>query len=168
MHVGAPACMFMHSCVFEFVSTFVLITSLHPLVSACWSCNTQLQQAAAKYVHRHTAAADALTCRCLDLSSSRRKLAVVDDNNKVLVYSLQSRAVLYQDKNANSVAWNTEFEDMLCFSGGGKLSTKTADFPVHQQKMQVGLSNTACVSDQKQAGNCATICTQRRRGLPAH
>ena len=90
---------------------------------------------------------------------------MVDDNNKVLVYSLQSRAVLYQDKNANSVAWNTEFEDMLCFSGGGKLSTKTADFPVHQQKMQVGLSNTACVSDQKQAGNCATICTQRRGGF---
>lgn len=76
-------------------------------------------------------------CRCLDLSSSRRKLAVVDDNNKVLVYSVSTKAVTFQDKNANSVAWNTELEDMLCFSGGGKLSTKTADFPVHQQKMQV-------------------------------
>ncbi|KAL0036626.1 hypothetical protein WJX79_003303 [Trebouxia sp. C0005] len=74
--------------------------------------------------------------RCLDLSSSRGKLAVVDDNNTVQVYSMQSKALLSQDKNANSVAWNTEFEDMLCFSGGGKLSTKTASFPLHQQKMQ--------------------------------
>ncbi|KAL3157461.1 hypothetical protein ABBQ32_011928 [Trebouxia sp. C0010 RCD-2024] len=74
--------------------------------------------------------------RCLDLSSSRGKLAVVDDNNTVQVYSMQTKALLSQDSNANSVAWNTEFEDMLCFSGSGKLSTKTADFPLHQQKMQ--------------------------------
>ena len=62
---------------------------------------------------------------------------MVDESNKVLVYNIRSKLVLFQDMNANSVAWNTEFEDMLCFSGGGKLSTKTADFPVHQQKMQV-------------------------------
>lgn len=78
-----------------------------------------------------------LVCRCLDLSRSRGKLAVVDDNNTVQVYSMQTKALLSQEKNANSVAWNTEFEDMLCFSGGGKLSTKTASFPLHQQKMQV-------------------------------
>jgi len=64
---------------------------------------------------------------------------VVDDNNTVQVYSMHTKALLSQDKNANSVAWNTEFEDMLCFSGGGKLSTKTASFPLHQQKMQVSL-----------------------------
>lgn len=77
------------------------------------------------------------SCRCLDLSSSRGKLALVDDNNTVQVYSMQTKALLSQEINANSVAWNTEFEDMLCFSGGGKLSTKTANFPLHQQKMQV-------------------------------
>lgn len=77
------------------------------------------------------------SCRCLDLSSSRGKLALVDDNNTVQVYSMQTKALLSQEVNANSVAWNTEFEDMLCFSGGGKLSTKTANFPLHQQKMQV-------------------------------
>jgi len=64
---------------------------------------------------------------------------VVDDNNTVQVYSMHTKALLSQDKNANSVAWNTEFEDMLFFSGGGKLSTKTASFPLHQQKMQVSL-----------------------------
>jgi hypothetical protein len=41
-----------------------------------------------------------------------------------------------QEKNANSVAWNTEFEDMLCYSGNGMLSIKTGDFPLHQQKLQ--------------------------------
>lgn len=61
----------------------------------------------------------------------------MDDNNTVQVYSMQTKALLSQEINANSVAWNTEFEDMLCFSGGGKLSTKTANFPLHQQKMQV-------------------------------
>lgn len=45
-----------------------------------------------------------------------------------------------QEKNANSVAWNTEFEDMFCYSGNGLLSIKTGDFPLHQQKLQVGLS----------------------------
>lgn len=41
-----------------------------------------------------------------------------------------------QEKNANSVAWNSEFEDMFCYSGNGMLSIKTGDFPLHQQKLQ--------------------------------
>lgn len=41
-----------------------------------------------------------------------------------------------QEPNANSVAWNTQCEDMLCFSGNGYLNIKASNFPVHQQKMQ--------------------------------
>lgn len=41
-----------------------------------------------------------------------------------------------QEPNANSVAWNTQCEDMLCFSGGGHLNIKASTFPVHQQKLQ--------------------------------
>lgn len=41
-----------------------------------------------------------------------------------------------QEPNANSVAWNTQCEDMLCFSGGGCLNIKASTFPVHQQKLQ--------------------------------
>lgn len=74
--------------------------------------------------------------RCLDLSSSRNKMAVVDDNSVVHIYSLLTKELLWKHNNANSVAWNSEFEDMFCFSGGGMLSTKTADFPLHQQKLQ--------------------------------
>uniref|UniRef100_A0A669DB33 Intraflagellar transport protein 122 homolog n=1 Tax=Oreochromis niloticus TaxID=8128 RepID=A0A669DB33_ORENI len=40
------------------------------------------------------------------------------------------------EPNANSVAWNTQCEDMLCFSGNGYLNIKASNFPVHQQKMQ--------------------------------
>lgn len=41
-----------------------------------------------------------------------------------------------QEPNANSVAWNTQCEAMLCFSGNGYLNIKASNFPVHQQKMQ--------------------------------
>jgi intraflagellar transport protein 122 len=34
------------------------------------------------------------------------------------------------------VAWNSQAEDMLCFSGNGQLAIKTADFPATVQKMQ--------------------------------
>ncbi|KAG8240368.1 hypothetical protein J437_LFUL002509, partial [Ladona fulva] len=73
--------------------------------------------------------------RCLDLSSSRRKLAVVDECNQCLVYDAQTKELLFQEPNANSVAWNSNCEDMLCFSGNDLLSIKVSSFPVHQQKL---------------------------------
>ncbi|XP_028906907.1 intraflagellar transport protein 122 homolog [Ornithorhynchus anatinus] len=74
--------------------------------------------------------------RCLDMSASRNKLAVVDENDTCLVYDLCTKELLFQEPNANSVAWNTQCEDMLCFSGGGYLNIKASNFPVHQQKLQ--------------------------------
>ncbi|RKO92638.1 WD40-repeat-containing domain protein [Blyttiomyces helicus] len=74
--------------------------------------------------------------RCLDLSFSRKKLAVVDEHNTCLVYNLVTKELLFQEPNANSVAWNTELEDMLCYSGNGVLNIKASNFPAHQQKMQ--------------------------------
>mmetsp|Transcript_24173 Transcript_24173/g.65451 ORF Transcript_24173/g.65451 Transcript_24173/m.65451 type:complete len:1251 (-) Transcript_24173:228-3980(-) len=74
--------------------------------------------------------------RCLDLSPSRKKLAVVDENATVSVHNLETGLVELEEKNANSVAWNTELDDMICFSGNGTLSIKTADFPLHQQNLQ--------------------------------
>ncbi|KAF5843203.1 intraflagellar transport protein [Dunaliella salina] len=80
---------------------------------------------------KHTA-----SVRCLDLSASRNKLAVVDENANVLVFNLITKEKMFEEKNANSVAWNTEFEDMFCYSGNGMLSIKTSTFPLHQQKLQ--------------------------------
>lgn len=74
--------------------------------------------------------------RCLDMSASRNKLAVVDENDTCLVYDIHTKELLFQEPNANSVAWNTQCEDMLCFSGGGYLNIKAGNFPVHQQKLQ--------------------------------
>ena len=67
----------------------------------------------------------------------RGKIAVVDDSSVVTVYDLKSGKVLFEEPNASSVAWNAELDDMLCFSGNGTLSIKTANFPLHQQRMQV-------------------------------
>ncbi|XP_063797290.1 intraflagellar transport protein 122 homolog isoform X2 [Pseudophryne corroboree] len=78
----------------------------------------------------------ATSVRCLDMSASRNKLAVVDENNTCLVYDITTKDLLFQEPNANSVAWNTQCEEMLCFSGGGYLNIKASNFPVHQQKLQ--------------------------------
>lgn len=83
--------------------------------------------------------------RCLDMSATRTKLAVVDEHNTCLVYDINTKDLLFQEPNANSVAWNTHYEDMLCFSGNGLLNIKASNFPVHQQKLQgfvVGFSGS--------------------------
>lgn len=74
--------------------------------------------------------------RCLDLSATRKKLAVVDENSKVYVYDIMTQEIIFEENNANSVAWNTEFEDMFCYSGNNQLCIKTGDFPIHKQPLQ--------------------------------
>lgn len=49
---------------------------------------------------------------------------------------MQTETVVFEEVAATSVAWNTEMETMLCYSGSGMLNIKTADFPVHCQKLQ--------------------------------
>ncbi|XP_054965490.1 intraflagellar transport protein 122 homolog [Pan paniscus] len=49
---------------------------------------------------------------------------------------LRSVPVHAPEPNANSVAWNTQCEDMLCFLGGGYLNIKASTFPMHRQKLQ--------------------------------
>jgi intraflagellar transport protein 122 len=78
----------------------------------------------------------ATAVRCLDLSCRRKKLAVVDETSNLLVYDLDTQGLLYQEPNANSVAWNTEMEDMLAYSGNNMLCIKTGQFPPHMQKLQ--------------------------------
>eukprot|EP00761_Pharyngomonas_kirbyi_P010486 gb/GECH01010506.1/.p1 GENE.gb/GECH01010506.1/~~gb/GECH01010506.1/.p1 ORF type:complete len:1200 (+),score=262.07 gb/GECH01010506.1/:1-3600(+) len=75
--------------------------------------------------------------RCLDLSRSRRGLAVVDDKDILHVYDLRTNKISYQDSSVKSVAWNTDYEEMFCYSGSNSMVyTKTADFPVDKQKME--------------------------------
>ncbi|KAL5037642.1 hypothetical protein RTP6_005043 [Batrachochytrium dendrobatidis] len=72
---------------------------------------------------------------CIDLNLSRTKLAVIDDQNTCVVYDINTKDVLFQEPNASSVSWNTEVDDMMCFSGNGILNVKIGNFPAHQQKM---------------------------------
>lgn len=74
--------------------------------------------------------------RSLDLSMQRDKLAVVDEHSAISVYELATGALLFEEQNAEAVAWNTEIPDMLCFSAHGTLSIKTGTFPLHRQRMQ--------------------------------
>ena len=91
-----------------------------------------------------------LPIRCLDMSSKRKKIAIVDDESMCLVFDVKTKELLYQEQNANSVAWNTHNEEMLCFSGKDTLNIKASTFPAHQQKMSgyvVGFcgSNVFCL-----------------------
>ncbi|GMI36406.1 hypothetical protein TrRE_jg11942 [Triparma retinervis] len=74
--------------------------------------------------------------RCLDISVDRKQLAVVDSENRILVYDLNTKEIVFQESNANSVAFNTELGGMLSYSGSGTLAIKTGDFPVNNQKLQ--------------------------------
>uniref|UniRef100_H2Z1N2 Intraflagellar transport protein 122 homolog n=1 Tax=Ciona savignyi TaxID=51511 RepID=H2Z1N2_CIOSA len=73
--------------------------------------------------------------RCLDLSMNRTKLAIICDNSTCHVYDIESKELLFEEVNANSVAWNTQNEDMLCYSGKGHLGIKAAGFPSQQRRM---------------------------------
>ena len=42
---------------------------------------------------------------------------------------------MLQEPNADSVSWNTEHEDVLCFSGRGFLNIKAGNFPTHQTEI---------------------------------
>lgn len=75
--------------------------------------------------------------KCLDISASRQKLAVVDDNQTLFVYDIKTGNLLFQEHKANSIAWNSCYEDMLAYSGEGNLSNLVANFPPHKQRLQV-------------------------------
>ncbi|KAL7754398.1 hypothetical protein RI367_000379 [Sorochytrium milnesiophthora] len=84
--------------------------------------------------------------RCVDLSRSRTKLAVIDDASVLSVYEIRNGGsggkggnnnqcvLLYQEPNATSVAWNTDHDDMVCFSGNGVLSIRVGNLPTYQQQ----------------------------------
>lgn len=75
--------------------------------------------------------------RCLDLSASRAKLAVVDENNLLQVFYLANRnELVFQEANIMAVAWNSDYEDMMCYTGNNLLSIKTGALPAYQQRMQ--------------------------------
>ena len=47
---------------------------------------------------------------CCTISFSRTKLAIVDDNSILMVYNITTKQLIYQEPNATSVAWNSQYE----------------------------------------------------------
>ncbi|XP_044767186.1 intraflagellar transport protein 122 homolog [Coccinella septempunctata] len=91
--------------------------------------------------------------RCLDLSSCREKLAVVDDSGLCQVFNNMNRSLIYQEPSVNSVAFNSLYEDMLAFSGNNSLAIKVSEIIPFKQKLPgfvVGLSGSKafCLNGQ--------------------
>ena len=72
---------------------------------------------------------------CLDLSLYRNKLAFVDDNNNLTVMDLKTQSVIQQQSGISAVAFNSELEDMISYSGEDTLWIKTGPFAPTTQKM---------------------------------
>ncbi|XP_065214169.1 intraflagellar transport protein 122 homolog [Planococcus citri] len=71
---------------------------------------------------------------CLDLSLSKKKLAVVNDDNQCVVYDVGTDQIVHQESKATSVSWNLLYEDMLCYSGNDVLNIKVNDCQPHQMR----------------------------------
>lgn len=83
--------------------------------------------------------------RCLDLNATRTKLAVVDDACRMVVRDLVSDTMLYQDQGVNSVAWNTNLAQMLCYSHTtGGLSVRVGSLPPRIPQNMMGVVVGVC------------------------
>uniref|UniRef100_A0A336MIF6 Intraflagellar transport protein 122 homolog n=1 Tax=Culicoides sonorensis TaxID=179676 RepID=A0A336MIF6_CULSO len=83
--------------------------------------------------------------RCLDLNSTRNKLAIVDDAGRLTVRDLLTDTLLYQDTGVNSVAWNTHLESMICYSHtSGGLSVRVGSLPPRSPQSMMGVVVGLC------------------------
>ena len=73
--------------------------------------------------------------KVLDINCSRKKLAIVDDNNDLMVIEIATKTILWRDEKAKSVSFNSEIEDMIAYWNDGNVFIKTADFPSVSEKM---------------------------------
>lgn len=81
--------------------------------------------------------------KCVDISPMKEKLAVVSDQGVLSVFDIYNNKKLQEFQDVVSVAFNSAFEDMMCFSGQNYLSIKVANFNEYKQKFSgviVGLN----------------------------
>ncbi|KAK0399989.1 hypothetical protein QR680_003303 [Steinernema hermaphroditum] len=74
--------------------------------------------------------------RCLDISHLQQKLAAVDETSTCMTFIGTNNDLLFQEPNSNSVAWNSDNENLLCYAGNGVLNIKAHNFPPYQQRLQ--------------------------------
>ncbi|KAF4638299.1 WD domain, G-beta repeat-containing protein [Toxoplasma gondii] len=73
---------------------------------------------------------------CLDISLQRTKLAAVDSTQRLTVYDLATKEVLYTESNVTSVAWNLVMDDMLAYTGNNTLSVRHGTLKPRSQRLQ--------------------------------
>lgn len=54
--------------------------------------------------------------KCIDMSLNREKIAIVDKENVLTIIELKSQNIIFTTTNVNGVCFNTEVDDMLCYS----------------------------------------------------
>ncbi|KAK7247740.1 intraflagellar transport-like protein [Aureococcus anophagefferens] len=76
--------------------------------------------------------------RCLDTSGDRERLAVINDDGRLQVFDLRTKDVAFSAEGASSVSFNSQFDDMLCFSKKDvdELYVKTGAHPVQQHNIR--------------------------------
>ena len=76
-----------------------------------------------------------LPIKCVDISLYKQKIALVDEKNNLVVFDLKKQEVTFKDTNVMTVAYNSEMEDLLAYSGNGVISIRTQDFPPASQNL---------------------------------
>jgi intraflagellar transport protein 122 len=71
----------------------------------------------------------------LDINLTRKKLAIIDDENTFVAYDLMTKQLLFQEPRCSQIFWNAEIEDSVAFAGSGTVSIKIDNFPPFQQKI---------------------------------
>lgn len=69
-------------------------------------------------------------CRCLDLSRDRNRLALVDEHSCLHVYDAEASSIVWSVEGAVSATWNTQLDDILAWSDGESLYTRTGELSV--------------------------------------
>ena len=70
------------------------------------------------------------------LNLNKKRLAVIDLNNTMVIYDLVTQVQLHQENGINSCVWNADLEDTIAYTGMGQLFIKTGNMPAFSQKTE--------------------------------
>lgn len=77
-----------------------------------------------------------VSIRSMATNKSQSMLALVDGNSNLTVWHLLQKKQVFTEMNVDSVAFNLDFEHLLCYSGQGMLFVRCADFAPTFQKFR--------------------------------
>ncbi|OMJ73010.1 hypothetical protein SteCoe_28414 [Stentor coeruleus] len=73
--------------------------------------------------------------KCVDISLYKQKISIVDEKSNLIIFDLKKQEMVFKDSNAVTVAYNSEMEDLLAYSGNGIISIRTESFPPSTQNL---------------------------------